>query len=73
MVTIRPSPAGRMAVNAARQHRKAPVRLTASVSFQMAVVVSANGTEVSTPAAHTSAAGGPARPAAANSWSTSRA
>jgi len=33
MVTIRPSPPGRMAVNAARQHRKEPVRFTRSVSF----------------------------------------
>ena len=56
MLTIRPSPAARMAVNAARQHRNEPVRLTPSVSSQMSHVVSANGADVSTPAAQTRAA-----------------
>ena len=36
-------------MNAARQHRKAPVRLTPSVSCHIADVVSANGACVSTP------------------------
>src|ERR1017187_3250463 len=71
MLTIRPSPAVRMAVNAARQHRNEPVRLTPSVSAQISGVVSANGADVSTPAAQTRAARGPVRAAAANSRSTS--
>src|SRR5262252_5684824 len=64
MLTIRPPPAGRMAVNAARQHRNEPVRLTPSVRSHVASVVSANGTEASTAAAQTSAVGPPAAPAA---------
>ena len=36
MFTIRPSPAATMAVNAARQHRNVPVRLTPSVSCHTA-------------------------------------
>src|SRR6202046_1572409 len=59
MVTIRPSPFGRMALNAARQHRKEPVRLTRSVSSHICGVVSANGATSSTAAAHTSPAGVP--------------
>jgi len=55
MLTIRPSPAAAMAANAARQHRKVPVRLIPSVSCQMADVVPPNGAGVSTPAAQTSA------------------
>src|SRR6266542_5690011 len=73
MLTIRPSPASRMAVNAARQHRNEPVRLIPSVSSQMSHVVSPNGADVSTPAAQTRAAGRPVREAAANSRSTSPA
>src|SRR5436190_22335311 len=64
MLTIRPSPASRIEVKAARQHRNEPVRLTASVLCQISVVVSAKGAEVSEPAAQTSAAGGPAADAA---------
>ena len=60
MLTIRPSPAGSMAVNAARQQRNEPVRLTPSVCSQISAVVSANSARVSTPAAQTSAATGPA-------------
>src|SRR5450759_388059 len=71
MLTIRPSPAVRMAVNAARQHRNEPVRLTPSVSAQMSHVVSPNGADVSTPAAQTRAARWPVCAAAANSRSTS--
>jgi hypothetical protein len=67
MFTIRPSPAGAMAVNAARQHKKAPVRLTSRVSRHMAGVVSANSAGVSTPAAQTSAL---SRPIPANRRST---
>jgi hypothetical protein len=66
MLTIRPSPAGAMAANAARQHKNAPVRLTASVSSHIRAVVSANGAGVSTPAAQTSAPTWPTRPASAN-------
>src|SRR5262249_29243103 len=66
MLTIRPSPAGSMAVNAARQHRKVPVRLTPSVPAHMAGVVSANRAGVSTPAAQTSAPTWPAAAASAN-------
>src|SRR5580704_1910196 len=71
MLTIRPSPAARIAVNAARQQRNEPVRLTPSVSSQMSHVVSANGAVVSTAAAQTRAARPPACAAAANSSSTS--
>src|SRR5437763_946151 len=53
MLTIRPSPAVRIAANAARQHRNEPVRLTASVCCQISEVVSVNGAGVSTPAAQT--------------------
>src|SRR5436190_1252472 len=60
MLTIRPSPASRIDVKAARQHRNEPVRLTASVLCQISVVVLAKGAEVSEPAAQTSTAGGPA-------------
>ena len=70
MFTIRPSPAGAMAVNAARQHRKAPVRLTSRVSRHMAGVVSANSAGVSTPAAQTSALSRPIPAASANRRST---
>src|SRR6202042_1109389 len=73
MVTIRPSPFGRMALNAARQHRKEPVRLTRSVSSQISGVVSPNGATSSTAAAHTSAATAPASAAAAKRRSTSAA
>src|SRR5262249_60421067 len=45
MLTIRPSPAARMAVNAARQHRNEPVRVTPSVSSQMPNVVVPNDRE----------------------------
>src|SRR5205823_2064215 len=61
MVTMRPSPAEAIGVNAARQHRNAPVRLIPSVCCHMAVVVSANGAGVSTAAAQTSGLGGPSR------------
>ena len=37
MLTIRPSPAGRMAVNAARQQRNEPVRLIPSVCSHISV------------------------------------
>ncbi len=70
MLTIRPSPAGTMAVNAARQHRKAPVRLTPSVSSHVVDVVSANGAGVSTPAAQTSAPSWPTPVTSANRRST---
>src|SRR5256714_9144633 len=73
MLTMRPSPASRIEVKAARQHRNEPVRLTASVLCQISVVVSAKGAEVSDPAAQTSAAGGPAAEAAAKRRSTSSA
>src|SRR5437763_4111631 len=73
MLTIRPSPASRIDVKAARQHRNEPVRLTASVLCQISVVVLAKGAEVSEPAAQTSAAGGPAIEAAAKRRSTSSA
>ena len=62
MLTIRPSCDRAIAVNAARPHRNAPVRLTPSVSCHMADVVSVNGAGVSTPAAQTSALSRP-RPA----------
>src|SRR5690348_15791221 len=65
-LTIRPSPAGTMAVNAARQHRNVPVRLTPSVWSHSADVVPANGAGVSTPAAHTSAPSWPRPAASAN-------
>src|SRR5215831_15899366 len=65
-LTIRPSPAGTMAVNAARQHRNVPVRLTASVWSHMADAVPANGAGVSTPAAQTSAPSWPMPVASAN-------
>ncbi len=65
-LTIRPSPAGTMAVNAARQHRNVPVRLTPSVWSHIADVVPANGAGVSTPAAQTSAPSWPRPAAAAN-------
>src|SRR5216683_1521985 len=55
ILTIRPSPAARMAVNAARPHRNEPVRLTPIVSSQMSNVVSPKGADVSTPAAQTRA------------------
>src|SRR5258707_5294244 len=71
ILTIRPSPAARMAVNAARPHRNEPVRLTPIVSSQMSNVVSPKGADDSTPAAQTRAASGPTCPAAANSRSTS--
>src|SRR5947208_16698084 len=70
MLTIRPPPELRIAANAARQQRNEPVRLTASVRCQISRVVSSNGADVSEPAAHTSAAGGPAFAATANSCST---
>jgi hypothetical protein len=70
MVTIRPSPAEAIGVNAARQHRNAPVRLIPSVCCHMAVVVSANGAGVSTAAAQTSALGGPTPVTSANRRST---
>ena len=59
-----------MAVNAARQHRKVPVRLTPSVSCHMSDVVSANGAGVSTPAAQTSALSWPIPVTSANRRST---
>src|SRR5215472_1899483 len=59
-----------MAVNAARQQRYVPVRLTASVSSQISGVKSAKGAGVSTPAAQTRAATGPACPAAVMRRST---
>src|ERR1700731_266355 len=71
MLTIRPSPAVRIAVNAVRQQRNEPVRLTPSVCSQISEVMSANGAGVSTPAAQTRAAGGPATSTAANKRSTS--
>src|SRR5580700_5081148 len=71
MLTIRPPPAARMAVNAAWQHRNEPVRLIPSVSAQMSHVVSANGADVSTAAAQTRAVGRPVCVAVANSRSTS--
>ena len=55
MVMIRPPPVGAMAVNAARQHRNVPLRLTPSVSSHRAGVVSANSAGVSTPAMQISA------------------
>src|SRR5580658_5915286 len=70
MFTIRPSPAGTMAANAARQHRNMPVRLTSSVSRHMADVVSPNGAGVSTPAAQTRALSWPVAVASANRRST---
>src|SRR6516225_9285619 len=72
MLTMRPSPADRMAVNAARQQRNEPVRFTPSVCCHISTVVSANRAEVSTAAAQTRAVGVPAAPwAAANRRSTS--
>src|SRR6202042_2886914 len=71
MLTIRPPPAARMAVNAAWQHRNEPVRLIPSVSAQMSHVVSGNGADVSTAAAQTRAVGRPACVAVANSRPTS--
>ena len=59
-----------MAVNAARQHRKVPVRLTPSVSCHIAELVSANGAGVSTPAAQTSAPSRPMPVTSANRRST---
>ena len=59
-----------MAVNAARQHRKVPVRLTPRVSCHIAEPVSANGAGVSTPAAQTSALSGPMPVTSANRRST---
>src|ERR1017187_3068416 len=71
MLMIRPSPAVRMEVNAARRHRNEPGRVAPSVSCQMSHVVSPNGADVSTPAAQTRAAIRPVCAAAANSRSTS--
>src|SRR5262245_46716407 len=73
MVTIRPSPTRRMAVNAARQQRNEPVRLTRSVCSQISGVVSANGTDSSTAAAQTRAETGPTAAAASKRRSTSAA
>src|SRR5215472_5130184 len=70
MLTIRPSPAGTMAVNAARQHRKVPVRLTPSVSCHIFDVVSTNGARVSTAAAQTSTLSWPTPAISANRRST---
>src|SRR5229473_7143596 len=71
MLTIRPWPAACMAVNAARQHRNVPVRLTLSVSSHIFDVVSVNGAGVSTPAAQTSAPSWPVLVTSANRRSTS--
>src|SRR5215831_18559450 len=70
MLTIRPSPAGTIAVKAARQHRNVPVRLTPSVWCHVSDVVSANGAGVSIPAAQTSAPGWPTPVTSANRRST---
>src|SRR6476469_2120205 len=70
---IRPSPDRRMAVNASRQHRNEPVRFTSSVSPHTSAVISANGTDFKTPAAHTTAAGLPIPSTSAKRRSTSPA
>src|SRR5215469_15028215 len=70
MLTMRPSPAGTMAVKAARQHRKVPVRLIPSVSCHIFDVVSTNGARVSTAAAQTSTLNWPTPATSANRRST---
>src|ERR1039457_7450393 len=59
MLTMRPPPAFRIIVKAARQQLKTPVRLTLIVYSHDARLISSNCSRSNVAAAHTRAAGGP--------------